>query len=88
MGTVTKDALVRAVAETTGQKITDAKAVIEAFCDTVKARAAAGDTLRLPGFGSFQVKARAARRGRNVATGEEIEIPETTRLTFKASKVS
>jgi len=88
MGTVTKDALVRTVAEATGQTNAAAKAAIEAFCDTVQSRAAAGDTIKLMGFGSFQVKARASRKGRNPSTGEEIDIAETRRLTFKASKVA
>lgn len=88
MGTVNKDAIVRAVALATGQTMAEAKAAIEAFCTAVQTRAAAGDTVRLMGFGSFQVKSRAARRGRNMATGEEMDIPETTRLTFKAPKVS
>lgn len=86
MGTVTKDAIVRAVAEKTGQPIAQAKAAIESFLDATKERAEAGDTIRLMGFGSFSVKARPARLGRNPGTGETIEIPETRRLTFKASK--
>lgn len=88
MGTVSKDALVRAVAETTGQQMAVTKATIDAFLDTVRNRAEAGDTLRLMGFGSFSVKARPARMGRNPSTGEAIEIPETRRLVFKASKAS
>ena len=88
MGTMTKDALIRAVSEATGQPVTATKATIEAFCSTVQNRAAHGDTVKLMGFGTFQVKARAARMGRNPATGEQIEIAETNRLTFRASKVS
>jgi DNA-binding protein HU-beta len=86
MGTVTKDALVRRVAETTGQKIAAARATIDAFLDAAKALAEAGDTVRLMGFGSFQVKARPPRIGRNPKTGEAMEIAESRRLTFKASK--
>lgn len=86
MGTLTKDALLRAIAETTGQQLGETRATVDAFCDIVRNRAAAGDTIKLQGFGAFQVRARAARKGRNVRTGEEIDIAESSRLTFKASK--
>lgn len=86
MATVNKDVLVRAVAETTGQQLAATKATIEAFLDATRGRAEQGDTIRLNGFGSFAVKARPARLGRNPATGEAIDIPETRRLTFKAAK--
>lgn len=88
MVTVNKDAVVRAVAEKTGLPLAAAKSAIEAFTDHVGMAAAEGATIRLMGFGSFSVKARRARTGRNPATGEVIEIPETRRLVFKASKAS
>jgi len=88
MGTVTKDALLRAIAEATGQPLSSTRETVDAFCDVVKTRASDGDTVKLIGFGSFQVKARAARKGRNPSTGEEIDIAESKRLTFKASKVA
>ncbi|AWD21591.1 HU family DNA-binding protein [Fuscovulum blasticum] len=86
MGTVTKDALIKAVAEQTGASAATTKATIEAFLDVTRKRADSGDTVRLNGFGAFQVKARPARMGRNPATGEPVDIPETRRLTFKAAK--
>lgn len=88
MGTITKDVLIRSVAETTGQQIGVTKATIDAVLGAIRSRAEAGDTVKLPGFGSFQVKARPPRLGRNPKTGEAIDIPETHRLTFKASKSS
>ncbi len=88
MGTVHKDVLVRAVAEATGQPLTAAKTTIEAFIDTVRARTDAGDTVKLIGFGSFQTKTHKARKARNPRTGETIDVPEQTKLTFKASKVA
>ena len=42
-----------------------------------------GETIRVSGFGSFQVKTRAERKGVNPKTGEEIVIPETKAVTFK-----
>lgn len=88
MVTVNKDAVVRAVAEKTGLPLSATKSVIDAFTDHVANAARQGDTIRLAGFGSFSVKARPARTGRNPATGQTIEIPETRRLVFKASRKS
>ena len=89
MVTVNKDALARMVSERAGKpSIAEAKATIDAVLDTIRERAEAGDTIRIAGFGSFSVKARPARTGRNPATGLTIEIPETRRLTFKAFKAS
>ncbi len=86
MGTVNKDTLVKTVAEKTGASSAATKAIIEAFLDVTRDRAEAGDTIRLNGFGAFSVKARPARIGRNPATGEPLEIPESRRLMFKAAK--
>ncbi|NTT88243.1 HU family DNA-binding protein [Tabrizicola fusiformis] len=88
MGTVNKDALVRTVAEATGQQLASTKATIEAFIDAVRARTAGGDTVKLIGFGSFQTKTHKARTARNPRTGETVDVPEGQRLTFKASKVA
>lgn len=86
MGTINKDALVKAVADKTGATTAVTKATIEAFLDITRDRAEAGDTVRLNGFGAFSVKARPARIGRNPATGAPVEIPESRRLVFKAAK--
>lgn len=86
MGTVNKDALVKAAAEQSGLPTTSARAAIDAFLGVVAARAEAGDTVRLSGFGTFQVKARSARMGRNPQTGEAVSIPESRKLVFKAPK--
>lgn len=48
--------------------------------------AKAGDTVTLVGFGSFSVKERAARTGRNPKTGEELKIPASKVPSFKAGK--
>lgn len=88
MHTVGKADLVRAVAEKTGGSQAAVKEVVEALLAEVKARAEAGASIRFSGFGSFQVKARPARVGRNPTTGAAIEIPESRKLTFKASRVA
>ena len=63
-----------------------AEAALNAFVDTVTEAMKEGDKVQLMGFGTFEVKVRAARQGRNPATKENIEIPEKKIPTFKAGK--
>lgn len=58
------------------------EAVTESITETLKA----GESLSLVGFGSFQVKSRAARTGRNPQTGKEIEIAASNVPSFKPGK--
>ena len=53
--------------------------------DAIKDRVEWGEKVRIKGFGTFQMKTRAARTARNPGTGEEVKVPEKTVLTFKAS---
>ena len=64
----------------------DAEAVITAALDAITEALAEGEKVQLVGFGSFEVKKRAARLGRNPKTKEEIEIPASVVPTFKAGK--
>ena len=64
----------------------DADAVITAALDAITEALAEGEKVQLVGFGSFEVKKRAARLGRNPKTKEEIEIPASVVPTFKAGK--
>ncbi|MDO4607753.1 MAG: HU family DNA-binding protein [Clostridia bacterium] len=81
-----KTELVAAVAEKAGLSKKDADkavaAVIEAVIDTLKA----DDKVQLVGFGTFEVRARAAREGKNPATGEKIKIAACKVPAFKAGK--
>ena len=81
-----KQSLVKAVANNTGLKNADAKAAVEAVFDAITEAAKNGEGTQLVGFGSFEVKERPARTGRNPKTGEAIEIPASKSLTFKAGK--
>ena len=65
----------------------DTEAVISAMLDTITEALRQGDKVQLVGFGSFEVKKRAARIGRNPRTKEEIEIPATVLPVFKAGKL-
>lgn len=88
MGTVGKIDLAKAVATETGMTAVAAQKALDALINVISERTAAGDTVRLTGFGSFQVKAHKARTARNPRTGEMVEVPETTRMHFKAAKTS
>ena len=83
---VNKNDLVDAVAERTGLAKADAARAVEAVLGTVTETLQKGDQVALSGFGTFVVKARAARTGRNPRTGETIEIPASRVPAFKAGK--
>jgi len=81
-----KTELINAVAEKAclSKKDYDA-AVVEVF-DAISEALAQGEKVQLVGFGSFEVKSRAARMGRNPRSKEQIEIPATKVPVFKAGK--
>jgi DNA-binding protein HU-beta len=83
---VNKNDLVDAVAERTGLAKSDAARAVEAVLGTVTETLQKGDQVALSGFGTFVVKARAARTGRNPRTGEPIAIPASRVPAFKAGK--
>lgn len=60
---------------------------IDAFIDSISDAIAANDKVQLIGFGTFEVRERAARTGRNPQTGEEMTIPAGKAPVFKAWKV-
>ena len=81
-----KSDLIAAVAAKTGSTKKDAEATINAFVDVVTETLVKGDKVQLVGFGSFEVRKRAARKGRNPQTKEEIKIPASKAPVFKAGK--
>lgn len=78
-----KEQLVNAIAKHAGLTKKDANAALEAFVKVVEGAVANGDKVQLVGFGSFEVRQRSARRGRNPQTGEELQIPATKVPAFK-----
>lgn len=64
----------------------DAGKAFAAFVETVQEALVAGDNVQLIGFGTFEVRERAARTGRNPRTGEEIKIDAAKVPAFKAGK--
>ena len=81
-----KAELINSVAATAEVSKKEAEAVITATLDAITAALKEGDKVQLVGFGSFEVKTRAARVGRNPRTGEEIPISEAKLPVFKAGK--
>lgn len=83
---MTKANIVEAVVAKTGLKKNDAEAAVAVVFDSVKDALVAGDKVQLIGFGTFAVKERAARSGRNPATGETITIAASKSVGFAAGK--
>ena len=81
-----KAELIAAVAEKTGLSKKDTESVVSATFDTIVAAMAEDEKVQLVGFGSFEVKKRAERIGRNPKTKESIQIPASKVPTFKAGK--
>ena len=73
-------------AQNAGVTKKDAERIINAALDAVTAALVNGDKVQLSGFGSFEVKDREARIGRNPHTKEAVDIPATKVPVFKASK--
>ena len=78
-----KGELTKAVAQATETSQADAGKAVDAAFEAVSSAVKAGETVAIAGFGTFAAKTRAAREGRNPATGEKIQIAAKTSATFK-----
>ena len=74
MSIVNKDELAKGVAERSGLESGQAKKAVAATLEEIAAQIAAGNEVRLTGFGKFSVAQRSAREGRNPQTGESMQI--------------
>lgn len=81
-----KTELIQAIAESTGFTKKDVTQVVDTLFDTIQDALKRGEHVQLVGFGNFEIRERAARKGRNPQTGEEIEIAATRVPAFKAGK--
>ncbi len=81
-----KSELIDAIADSSGLTKADAGRALDGFLSAVTTALNKGDSLALVGFGTFSVKERAERKGRNPQTGEEITISAAKIPTFKAGK--
>jgi len=83
---VNKSELVTAISESTASPKNTVATVLNCMNDTITQMLVKGDTVRIPGFGTFYTLKREARKGRNPKTGEVVEIPAKTVPKFKAGK--
>lgn len=83
---MTKAEMIVAVAEKTGMTKKDADKAVSAVIDTITETLKTGDKVALTGFGSFEIKTRAAHAGINPKTKAPITIPESKAPVFKAGK--
>jgi len=81
-----KTELIAAVAEAASLSKKDAEAAVNAMVDVITKALKKGDKVQLVGFGSYEVKTRAERLGRNPKTKEQIKIPASKVPVFKAGK--
>lgn len=81
-----KNELITAVAEKAGISKKDSESAVNAVVSAITDALKKGDKVQIVGFGSFEVKGRAARTGRNPSTGEPVEIPASKAPVFKAGK--
>lgn len=81
-----KAELVDDVAQRAGISKKDAASVVDAIFDKISSTLASGDRVQLTGFGTFEVRKRDERRGRNPQTGAEIVIPARTTAVFRPGK--
>lgn len=78
--------LVTKIAEKSELTKKDAEKALNAFVESVQEALKQGDKVQLVGFGTFEVRERAERKGRNPQTKEEITIPASKAPIFKAGK--
>ena len=86
MATINKAELIKEVANSTDLNKTQSDQAIDAVFSAIQNALAKGEKVQLIGFGSFEVRNRAARKGRNPQTGAEIDIPATKIPAFKPGK--
>lgn len=81
-----KAELINAIVEKSEMSKKDAEVALSAVIDSIKDALKAGEKVQIVGFGTFSVKERAARTGKNPATGETIEIAASKVPAFAAGK--
>lgn len=81
-----KNDLIDSVSQSSGLSKADAGKAVDAVVGSITGALKSGDSVSLIGFGTFNVRNRAARTGRNPRTGEEIQIAAAKNPAFKAGK--
>ncbi|MCQ2194538.1 MAG: HU family DNA-binding protein [Paludibacteraceae bacterium] len=83
---MTKEGLLNSVISKTGLSSADSKKALQAVIESITDELKRGGSVQLIGFGTFSVDERAAREGRNPATGEKMQIPAKKVAKWKPSK--
>ena len=81
-----KTELIAFVAEQTGLSKKEAQGAVDAVVEGISSSLKKGDKVSVPGFGTFEVRERAARKGINPATGEPLDIAASKSVGFKVGK--
>lgn len=84
---MTRAGLAKTVFEKVGLPKKEAQEIIETVLYTMKQTLAEGESVKITGFGTFNVRKKIPRRGRNPQTGEELEITARRVVTFKPSNI-
>ncbi len=82
-GTLTKAELAETLSETFGFNKREAKLLVDAFFEEIRATLASGEQVKLSGFGNFELRDKNPRPGRNPRTGEPVPIEARRVVTFK-----
>ena len=80
-----KDTLIKKLAQKNNTHNIEMKTIVESLFDAIKEELVEGNEVSIVGFGSFTIKKRQARIGRNPNTGKEIQLPEINTPFFNAS---
>ncbi len=83
---MTKADLVKIISENTGIIRKDVAVVVDSLLQSIKDSLATGNHIEIRGFGTFKLKTRKARTGRNPKTDQQVPVPERTVPTFKFSR--
>lgn len=84
---MTRADLARVIFEEVGLPKKEAQDIIEIIIETIKETLAEGESVKITGFGTFNVRKKTPRRGRNPQTGEDMEITARRVISFKASNL-
>ena len=83
--TLTKDALIEMIRDKVGYPVKEAKEILEIILEEIKSRLEEGKEVKISGFGTWTVKEKRSRPGRNPHTGDRIEISARRVVTFHPS---
>jgi len=81
-----KTELINIISRKTDMEFLKAKQLIDTFCDTIMSEVKQGNRVQISGFGTFELRNRKSKKGRNPQTGESIIIPERAVPFFRPSQ--